>query len=192
MNTVSPWLSPRAEPPLGCNRPRLARPSPARRSPRRLRSPRRTRDRSGWSWPRKKIPLQTQGGGFSLFDFRAGRTVLLHDGTVDRHADGSQTFRTQADDLSLEATFTPNADGSVRVRGLLKSNTGRDRAIVLRYGLPMKAEGAVFGCDTGATLRVGPDTRASVGNDLSPSRPWRREMPARPWPFLPTFPAVSA
>ena len=93
----------------------------------------------------------------------AHKMLHLHDGALDRHPDGSQNFQAQASDLSLQASFTPQADGTVRVSGLLTKVTGRDRAILLRYTLPMKTEGAVFGCNLDEAQHVGPDTRALVG-----------------------------
>ena len=110
-----------------------------------------------------EVPLQAQGGGFSMIDFKAHQNLPLQDETMDRHVDGSETYRAQSGDLTLEATFTPKTDGSVHVSGLLKCTRSRDRAIILRYLVPMKTEGAVFGYDPGGTQPVGPETQALMG-----------------------------
>jgi hypothetical protein len=89
----------------------------------------------------EELPLQTSGGGFVALDFAAGRKPLLRQGVV-QSGDGSQSYHAQQDDLSLDAQFTPQADGTVRVRGLLRNADGKDRAVILRYVLPMRALGA--------------------------------------------------
>jgi hypothetical protein len=107
-----------------------------------------------------EIPLRNTGGGFDLFDFRAKKTLSLRNGLIERRADGGQIFRAETDDLTLRADFTPRADGSVRVRGLLGNSTGQDRAIILRYVVPFDAQDALFGYDPGEPQRIAPDKQA--------------------------------
>lgn len=114
-------------------------------------------------FPKGEISFHGQRGGFEVVDFKAHRATSLREGVVERRPDGSQFFRAQAEDLLLEASFIPKADGSVRVNGLLRNATGKDRAIILRYVLPMTSDSALFDCDLGESQQVGRATEPRVG-----------------------------
>ena len=106
------------------------------------------------------MPLQEHGGGFHVFDFHTKKTLDLNNSQIARRADGGRTFRAETDGLTLQADYTPQADGSVRVRGLLGSSTGQDRAIILRYVVPLHAPDSLFDYDPGDSQRIGTGKQA--------------------------------
>lgn len=104
------------------------------------------------SFDGRKILLTGSQAGFIVHDFNARRDVALE----GRHE--NFRFTAQGDDLSLRATFTPD-EGAIRVEGEIESARSQDRAIILRYGLPLQTQGAVFEDELSRSTRVEADTR---------------------------------
>jgi len=103
-----------------------------------------------------RIPLTGSGGGFEIEDFAGRKPITLARGVVREEA-GAQIFTAAGGDVALRATFTCE-DGSVRVRGEVVNNKPGDRAVVLRYRLPVRTEGAVFEDELSRSTPVGPET----------------------------------
>lgn len=87
------------------------------------------------------LPLGARGG-FSITDVRAKRSLTLQDGSVQRVADGYEFSATGAG-VSLHASFTART-GFIEVDGEVATTGSDDRALLVRYVVPVPAEGSVF------------------------------------------------
>jgi hypothetical protein len=87
------------------------------------------------------LPLQ-QGGGFVVHDFNAKQDISLK-GKVVQDGD-RQVFDAKGKDVTVHAVFSSRPDGSVEVTGELTSLKPTDRAMILRYTVPLQAVGASF------------------------------------------------
>lgn len=79
-------------------------------------------------------------------------------GTVQEEA-GRQIFSASGRDISLRATFSCEI-GCVRARGEVVSTKPGDRALILRYLLPVPALGAVFEDEISQSTAIAPEARA--------------------------------
>jgi len=91
---------------------------------------------SGHSLPLQKV------GGFVVQDFVTKEDVRLK-GAVSSEGE-TQIYTAKGMDVELRAVFEPK-DGFIEVSGEVLSTTSEDRAILLRYTVPVASEGAVFG-----------------------------------------------
>lgn len=105
------------------------------------------------------VPLRSDTGGFSVYDFKAQKNCDLKNGSVEA-SDGIIKYTTETDDLTLWATFTPSSAGFVEVSGELLSKVESDRALILRYVLPLPAEGSKFQNSLSKTVYVNETTSA--------------------------------
>lgn len=90
----------------------------------------------------RAVPLAAGHGGFVIRDFNAGRDVALRAGKIAPEGKGTK-FTAEGDDLTLQATFTPR-DGCVMVAGEIATTRTAERAVIVRYVLPVPTDGAVF------------------------------------------------
>jgi hypothetical protein len=88
------------------------------------------------------VPVVLGRGGFTLHDFNAKRDLPLPAGKVTVDA-GVTKFTTESDEMAITATFTPK-DGYILVTGVLENRKPGDRAIILRYTLPLPLQEAFF------------------------------------------------
>jgi hypothetical protein len=90
------------------------------------------------------IPVQTDAGGFSLYDAAAKQPVALAAGRVGQAATGT-TFDTEAaGNLALHAEFTPK-ERYIVVTGEVRNLRGGERGVVVEYRVPLTGANARFG-----------------------------------------------
>jgi hypothetical protein len=87
------------------------------------------------------VPLQA-GGGFSVVDVGGNAPVVLGNEVISREG-GTWRYSAAGDELKLQATFETRGTCIV-VAGEVESLRADDRAIALRFTLPVPGAGAVF------------------------------------------------
>lgn len=105
------------------------------------------------------IPLVSGRGGFTLVDFKAKKELELSKGTVTQNGNATR-FAAQGDDVSLSATFTPAGDGTLQVTGEIAEARPDDRAILVRYVVPVPKDDAVFQNDLSQSVKIDAATKA--------------------------------
>ena len=91
-------------------------------------------------------PLKFTGktsGGFIITDFNAKKDAPLRNGKISKTETGATLYTASSPDLILRATFTPG-DNCIEVAGEIESTKPVDRALIVRYVLPLPAAGALF------------------------------------------------
>jgi hypothetical protein len=102
------------------------------------------------------LPLRP-GGGFSVTDFTAKREVGFSRTSVQPQAAGF-VFSADNGDLSLRANFTPGNDG-VEVSGEIARRGEGQRALIVRYVVPVATDGAVFSNHLSQSAAISAETR---------------------------------
>lgn len=104
-----------------------------------------------------EVPLAAAGGGFSIREFSSPAPMALRAGRVSSRS-GSLLYTATGDGLDLAAEFTPQG-GTIRVTGEIQSTRSADRAIILRYTLPLPTAGAaVFEDELSHAAPIRPDS----------------------------------
>lgn len=101
------------------------------------------------------LALQGTGGGFSVEDFEEKRPLALSAGKV-LSKDGGRVYTVHAGDVVLAATFAPEK-GAIRVSGEVKNPRGDERALVVRYEVPLALTEDVFQSDLSQSVIIGKD-----------------------------------
>jgi hypothetical protein len=81
------------------------------------------------------LPFRSGTGGFSLYDFNAGSNIVFSGGQTVWQSNRC-TYTAQGQDFSIQAVFEQE-EGFIYISGEVRSLTGTERAVILRYTIPL-------------------------------------------------------
>jgi hypothetical protein len=106
------------------------------------------------------IPLpEKTDGGFVITDFNAKKEIRLSKGRVAKEG-GVYKYDAHGGDLRIRAVFAPG-ENCVEVTGEIESMKPMERAVIVRYMLPIHGDGAVFDNSLGRGVLIKDDAKAT-------------------------------
>ncbi len=98
-------------------------------------------------------PISASGGRFAAYDFRSKQSIPLAAGKVSASRD-KISARYQGGQLQCDATYLVSK-GSLYVQGTLKDLSGKDRAVMLSYTIPVRGKNLRFSPSLNTTIPIG-------------------------------------